>query len=38
LRQRKLQDNQQAYVARMLDKNPVTINEPLLKKLLEATP
>jgi peptidylprolyl isomerase len=38
LRQRKLQDNQQAYVARMLDKNPVTVNEALLKKLFDSTP
>jgi peptidylprolyl isomerase len=38
LRQRKLQDNQQAYVARVLDKNPVSVNEALLRKLLESAP
>lgn len=37
LRQRKLQENQQAYVARMLDKNPVTVNETQLRSLFEST-
>jgi peptidylprolyl isomerase len=36
LRQRKLQDNQQAYIARMLEKTPVTMNEALLRKLFES--
>lgn len=36
LRQRRLQDNQQAYVARALDKNPVSVNEALLRKLFES--
>jgi parvulin-like peptidyl-prolyl isomerase len=38
LRQRKLQDNQQAYIAFMLDKNPATVNDALLRKLFESTP
>ncbi len=38
LRQRKLQENQQAYVARIVDKNPVTVNEGLLRKLFESPP
>lgn len=38
LRQRKLQENQQAYVARALDRNPVSVNEGLLRKLFEIRP
>ena len=38
LRQRKVKDNQQAYVARLLDKSPVAVNEASLRKLFESVP
>ena len=38
LRQRKAKDSQQAYVAKLLEKTPVAVNEPALCKLFEATP
>jgi peptidylprolyl isomerase len=38
LRQQKLKDSQQAYVQRLLDKSPVSVNEAGLKKLFESTP
>jgi peptidylprolyl isomerase len=38
LRQQKLKDSQQAYVQRLLDKTPVSVNEAGLKKLFESTP
>jgi parvulin-like peptidyl-prolyl isomerase len=38
LRQRKMQEIQQAYIARMLEKNPVAVNEAGLRSLFEAAP
>jgi peptidylprolyl isomerase len=38
LRQRKAKDSQQAYVAKMLEKNPIAINEPGLRKMFETAP
>jgi len=38
LRQRKSKDSQQAYVARLLEKNPVAVNEAALRKLFETEP
>ncbi|HXJ01224.1 MAG TPA: peptidylprolyl isomerase [Micropepsaceae bacterium] len=38
LRHRKTKDNQQAYVAKLLDKNHVAVNEAGLRKLFESVP
>ena len=38
LRQRKTKDSQQAYIARLLEKNPVAVNEAALKKMFETSP
>lgn len=38
LRQRKTQENEQAYLAGLLDKNPVSVNEIGLRKIFETTP
>lgn len=38
LRQRMSKESQQAYVARLLEKNPVAVNEAALRKLFEAAP
>ena len=38
LRQRKLQENEQAYIARLLEKSPIAVNETQLKKLFESIP
>jgi parvulin-like peptidyl-prolyl isomerase len=38
LRQKKTKDNEQAYVSRLLEKQPVAVNEAGLRKLFEAAP
>lgn len=38
LRQRKVQELQQAYVASLLGKNPVAVNEARLRTLFESPP
>jgi parvulin-like peptidyl-prolyl isomerase len=38
LRQRKMQENEQAYLAALLEKTPVAVNEIGLRKLFEAAP
>ena len=38
LRERKTQEMQQTYVARLLDKNPVMVNQARLRTLFEAAP
>lgn len=37
LRQKKAQENQQAYLSRLLQKTPAMINEPAMKRLFEST-
>jgi peptidylprolyl isomerase len=38
LRERKMQDLQQGYVARLLEKDPVAVNEARLRKVFESAP
>ena len=38
LRQKKLQENQEAFIARLIAKSPVAVNEARLKKLFESQP
>src|SRR5262249_4663978 len=38
LRQRKIQELQQAYIAKLLEKSPVAVNEARLRALFEAAP
>ena len=38
LRQKKLQENQERFLARLIAKSPVAVNEARLKKLFESAP